>query len=416
MGNRGSDFTMTNLGINRQKPSKQHIWLYLIMAIIQGLFVAGFFNIIWEFIGPEGKVPFVVITGSFILLQIFLFIVIRKFKKKITRTIVYIALVVASFVSAVSITHLACFLVKHSNDEYYFRCRVEAMLNRNYKMFTSTYMPEGLYGSLKKFFGRPWYPQLKDYDHRYDSISIDFYHLNHLGIYSYTYYFDSYEVSSHPNDSLWYFSSLAEGDITSVFKRISVKSPPDTSECCQRITPVFRSKDAFVAVGAAKIPENIHCIRRSFCAPNSMISDPDGFLIDLRSLAHPPKILTIRLTTNQVINDCRIAKVDCESSASLLNWIKAEPFCNFVDPIDLQAESDSDTIDSLFAEIKSGNQTYKGFNKSPLFSPDSVSKWRISSYRIRYNLCGGENLLIVRYGVDRSKCPVCQAERKKSSS
>ena len=381
----------------------------VIKSLIGFLFIAGLFNYIWELFGPTGKLSFVLITGILSILYFSILILAANYYGKYFKIFLFISIFFLGSVSAATVTRTVNMWMGEKNPEFLFLHRIERMMERNKKMFVSTYMPKRWYGTLKNFFGRPWYPELLDFHHSYDSINIELFHINHLGIYEYSYYFNSYPIMKSELDASWYFMCQGEGGLSNHFKRISVHTSKDHPSLDLHVESVYDNLESFTAIGWVQLPEEIDYLRRSFCASNSMKKSKEGFIVDLRNLVHPPDTLKIRLITNQKISQIGIHRLKSNDKIDILNWINADPsYYTTSDIIEMDMITNSEVILDYRDSIVQGVSVYGGQNKSAQFSQSSVGNWEISAYISSIPLYGSENILVVRYNVDKHYCPACK--------
>jgi hypothetical protein len=192
-------------------------------------------------------------------------------------------------------------------------------------------MPEWAYKLLKKMLRRPYYPQLYDQIKRYDSIKVYTYHLDTTGIIGYEYQGKSYPGSV---DSTSIFNCINYGEAKSanLNKQLICRSLPGNQEIKpnkREFLPNFRGVSIF---SSYTIPADFYFIHW-FCTPGSMSAGSseckeydkyDGFVIDLRWMAHPPLTIDVSFVT-----DMQVVHVDIytlERRQSLVDWLLARPF------------------------------------------------------------------------------------------
>jgi hypothetical protein len=374
-------------------------------------------NFIWEFLGYFDKYPlFLILLVFYVGYRVFDYLHLKGWRSA-SRGIATFYFIAAIFFFLTSVSRAIAFEIRRRNPTEKFLYRVEAMQDKQFKLYESTYMPEYWYGLLKHVLGRAWYPQLRDYYHRFDSINISLVHLNHSGIYSWDYFCEPYRARSDGDDSLWYFLCQGEGSPENGSYRMGISVPPAgiCSSCSTKPIRILESHKSYTLVCNTRLPYNCERFTRWFCSKGTMADTLEGFLLDFQYLEHPPVKIKLELVTNQAISEVKLQRLIRNAQYTLVDWVKASPRYVFDSTsVDLNPVSD-DTTRTVWKNVILGAiEHYRAWTNDSSFSTEEATKWSINVFDAEAFLNGKANLYVVNYKVDKEKCPACRFARRKS--
>lgn len=372
------------------------------LRIIEILLGIGFVNLMLEFLGFFDKYVFFLILSGFYCG----YRVVDYFHRNGNRTFVYVIAVIYLLASvaffAASITRFIAFEVFRRGGTDRFLYRVEAMQEKQSRVYTSSILPNSWYGTMRHILGRAWYPMLLDYNHRYDSINISLIQLNHSGMYSWDYFCQLYQCCYGPDDSLWYFLCQGENPKSESLPYRNAVILPSGISCPTSTKEIVRSKDSYTAIGITTLPDSCTSFTRLFCSIETMKDTLEGFLLDFQYLVHPPFQINLRLLTNQVISEAKLNRLEKRSNYSIFDWIVAAPRYS-IDSVMQFTRLAEDSVgvsvhESLLAIIDNCQLS----ETDSSFHLEQAINCPIYTYEGRYFLTGGPNLYVVSYKVEKN--------------
>ena len=349
-------------------------------------------NAIWEKLGPASKWVLLLIYFAYIVvhyLHLYLWKPDRD-KSPVLKGGISVLLAVTIMTGTLTLWHCVALVINYSDQEKRFWHRTDHILQRNYNLYNSTYMPEQFYIYLKDLMNRQYCPRLVDPGRYYTKMKATMYHLEYknMGILEQT-----FRGACHSNaDTLVFFTNQAESNLYDYGKRIAAISLPDSNSL--RPTVVSLSDwgedywgEDLACLSFFKLPIDTFHYCRSFCAPGAMTDEIEGFVLDYGNIIHPANNIEISIVTDKRIRDLGVYRMRRERG--FLDWLMGKPMYKEERVLSPAEVHDRDVLANFRDLIVSGERCPKQLG--------AIRVWKDSL------LCHGNyNAFVVRYRVESS--------------
>jgi hypothetical protein len=372
---------LTPLAKKRIKAVLREHWPSLPWAV-------AFVNYPWEILGARLKAEFLAVSFLYVAPH-YLF---RRLELGGKRAQLYASLrrymcVIATILLMPLLVNAVINLIHSSKKLGNFEYRIDNILEHEYRIYNSPLLPEPVYKMLKRNLGRPFYPELRDEQRRYDSIKIFAYHLRNTGIITYEYKGKSYLANS---TTQFHVMNYGEMDSCSASRQIICLTLPDSQEIKPNKQQFLPGYKWTAVLSSYSIVPDFH-FARCFCAkgcmtPGSKEHEYEGFLIDLRPIVHPPLTVDLSFVTDRQIYNVNVYSL--ERWQRVGDWLLARPYYA-QDERALVAEltriGDREQLDSIRTELSRSK-----------YYPDPR---KIRFYRCSLRCSGKPQIFLLRYMV-----------------
>ena len=236
-------------------------------------------------------------------------------------------IVVGVFIVILMLPFLArgvSYLSKHGNADAKFDDRVATLLADNLRLYRSRWLPEDRYGLLKSVAKRVFAPELRDSEHRYQSIDIECTHIDSGAVIAYKYVGDTYGKTPVPLT----FSCFGESDSVPKAVEVLAQSLTDMTPIEVKNERIEDRGSRFLYVGEIPLDSLRFEVMRVARMRGTMKEQREGFLLDLRNIVHPPTHVSVKLLRNVRLENImawRVTQKKLSPENRFLNWMFLKP-------------------------------------------------------------------------------------------